>query len=554
MSKDDKSNAPESGRRLFLKQSFLAGLGVSAAGTLGAAQILETPQGGDAAPAAPAAGHSWELVPAPIPESKITQTLETDVLILGAGIAGMGTALGAAEVGLKVVVLEKMKTFSCRGMHNAAIDSRVQKKAGIKIDRERVIAELVAFAGNRIHQNLLRLWAEKSGEIFDHFTDLADVRDMEVVLTDTFLVGHQFPDLYPGYTTAHTFVKKGAARSSGNEYIPTQEYFLGMMEAEAKAKGAQFLYSTPAQQLLREKGGRVIGVVAKSKGGYIKVLARKGVVVATGGYTENPEMVNAWCPAAAVPEVKIYTPFGGNTGDGLKMAMWAGGTMQPLPHPAMIHTIPGIGIDLMAGNQSFLQVNKFGQRFGNEALPNQTLYNGRTLQPGKKAWAVFDSNYERDFATFKTGFDGPVLEDRAALEASVKKGLALKADTLEGLAQAMGVPAAALKASVGRYSKFAKAGRDQDFGKEPYLMFPIEQGPFFALPIKSCLLVAVGGLNVDQDMQVLDKRDEQIPGLYAAGNAMGNFFANEYPLHCPGLSHGRAVVLGYILGQRLAKA
>ena len=358
MSKDENNKAPESGRRLFLKQSFLAGVGVSAAGSLGAAQILEAPQGAALSPVAPAGGHNWEVAPAPIPESKITQTLETDVLVLGAGIAGMGTALGAAEVGLKVVVIEKMRTFSARGMHNGAIDSRVQKKAGIRIDRERVIAELVAFAGNRVHQNLVRLWAEKSGEIFDHFTDLAEARDMEVVLTDTFLVGRKFPDLYPGYTTAHTFVKKGAARSSGNEYVPTQEYFLGMMEAEAKAKGAQFLYSTPAQQLLREKGGRVVGVVAKSKGGFIRILARKGVVVATGSYTENPEMVNAWCPAAAVPEVKIYTPFGGNTGDGLRMAMWAGATMQAAspsrhdPHdPRHRHRPDGRQPELPAGQQ-----------------------------------------------------------------------------------------------------------------------------------------------------------------------------------------------------------
>ncbi|MBP1626615.1 MAG: hypothetical protein H6Q00_1090 [Holophagaceae bacterium] len=554
MSKDEKQPVPESGRRNFLKQSLFAGVAASTFGKLGATQVFEGPEAAPATPGAPAGGYSWEKSPAPIPESRITQTIETDLVILGAGTAGLGTALGAVEAGLKVVVVEKMKTYSARGMHNGAIGTKAQKKAGISIDKDRVVAELMAFSGNRVHQKLVRLWVEKSGEVMDHFCDLAAAKGMGVMVVDTFAVGRKYPDLYPGYSTAHQFTLPGADFSAGNTYIPTQQNFLGMLEEETKKRGAQFLYSTPAQQLIREKSGRVVGVVAKGKGGYIRILAKKGVIIATGSYTENPEMINAWCPEAALPELKIYTPFGGNTGDGLKMALWVGASMQSFPHGTMIHTIPGIGTDIMAGNQSFMQVNKFGERFCNEALPNQTLYNGRSMQPSKKAWAVFDDNWERDHATFKSGFDGPICEDRAGLEDSVKKGLALKADTLEGLARAMGVPAESLKASAARYSKFAKQKKDEDFDKEPFLMFPIEKGPFYALPIKTCLLVTVGGLNVDQDMQVLDKQDNRIPGLYAAGNAMGNFYAHEYPLHCPGLSHGRASILGYLLAKQLAKA
>jgi fumarate reductase flavoprotein subunit len=141
----------------------------------------------------------------------------------------------------------------------------------------------------------------------------------------------------------------------------------------------------------------------------------------------------------------------------------------------------------------------------------------------------------------------------AQLEESVAKGLALKADTIADLAKKMGVPEAVFQQTVARYTEFARKGKDEDFNKDAFILFTIEKAPFYALPIKSHLLVTVGGLDCDPEMQVLDKQGNKIPGLYAIGNMMGNFFANEYPLLAPGLSHGRAIVLSHILGERLAK-
>ena len=134
--------------------------------------------------------------------------------------------------------------------------------------------------------------------------------------------------------------------------------------------------------MIREANGRVTGVVAEAKGsGYIKFSARKGVVIATGGYGENPEMVEAWCPIANMPEIKAYTPVGGNTGDGFNMALWIGASLQNWPHPAIFHTSK-MGIEPMTGNQSFLHVNRLGLRYENENLPNQNASDGRFLQPG----------------------------------------------------------------------------------------------------------------------------------------------------------------------------
>jgi fumarate reductase flavoprotein subunit len=551
MRNQNNKTKAQTSRRQFLKGSLVTGV----AGAVAASGMAPATAKADATPAAARSLHSWETPPETIPDSRIVKTVEADIVIVGAGCAGLNAAYGAARNGAKVVVIEKMKTFSARGNCNAALNSKLQRKKGYKIDPDEVVANLICFSGNRSNQELLKLWAYKSGEIFDNILDLCDKNGVEVTLLETFNPSKKYPYLYPGFPTAHIFAKPGAARSTGNEYVPTQIYLLELIEKYAKEAGAQFFYRTPARQLIKSADGRITGVIGESREvGLVRYIARKAVILASGGYTENKEMINAWCPAANDPEIGSYMPIGGNTGDGFNMGLWAGAALQKWPHPIMVHTIPGISIDQMTGNQSFMHVNRLGVRYENESLPNQALCDGRFRQPGKQAWAVFDAKYEKDHDSFKTGFDGPICESMAALEESVAKGLVLKANTIEELGKKMGVPVERFKQSVARYTEFARKGKDEEFDKDAFLLFTIEKAPFFAIPIKSHLLTTVGGLDCDSDMQVLDTKGNKIPGLYAAGNTMGNFFANEYPLLAPGLSHGRAIVLSQILGERLAKS
>jgi fumarate reductase flavoprotein subunit len=139
---------------------------------------------------------------------------------------------------------------------------------------------------------------------------------------------------------------------------------------------------------------------------------------------------------------------------------------------------------------------------------------------------------------------GPMSEPVDKLEESVQKKLAFKGNTIEELAQAMDVPASELKVTVARYNEMAKKRIDKEYGKDPSLMFSIEKAPYYAVSVPAHLLVIVGGLNVNDRQQVLDKEDNEIPGLFAVGNVAGNLFANDYPLTVPGLSHGRCLTLG----------
>jgi fumarate reductase flavoprotein subunit len=476
----------------------------------------------------------------------VRQTIRADLVIIGAGIAGLATAQSAAEAGARVVLVEKTGSFSARGHHNGAIGSKLQKKNGIHLNKEQILGELIRWASNRINQKLLRIWADHSGEVLDYFVDLAETHGLTVDVAET----HSISSLYRQYATGHQF------RNPGESVVPfTQHRLVRLIEADVRRKGVEVHYSTPAEQLVREPGGRVSGAICRDKNGaYVRFHAGKAVILATGDYGSNDEMLRAWAPFAARADFNTYNPAGANTGDGIKMAMWLGAWVQDPPHPAIIHAMAGICSDRMSPNQTFLRVNRFGVRYENEAMPSQGICNGRLIQPGNEAWGVFDSKYQEDHRQFRSVIFGPRVESVAELEDSVTKKFAFKAESLEGLAQVLQIPAHAFCATVARYNELARRGEDLDFGKDPSLLFTIERPPFYAARVPVHLLVVVGGLNVNEHLQVLDGDEAIIPGLYAVGNVGGNFFANDYPLIVPGLSHGRCLTFGRILGQTLARS
>jgi fumarate reductase flavoprotein subunit len=528
-------------RRGFLKSAVATGVAGIAASTLSFAQ---TPASSSTDATQPCKKKSWENPPEPIPDSKIVKTIDTDIVVVGAGIAGLAAAHGAAEAGAKVVVIEKAKGFSARGMHNGCIGTKVHKAEGADLDKEQIIAELVRWASNRVHANLIRIWAERSGEVFDHYIDLARANGLVVELDKPYA---DLPN-YPEYRTPLIF------RKPDEPPFGSEHRLVGLIEQCAKEKGVDIHYTAPAQQLIRDpKTGRITGVIAKEKGvGYVKFNAKKGVVLATGDYASNQEMVEAWCPRVKFADFFPYTPEGANTGDGINMALWAGGKIADTPHPPMFHGIPGLGTDLMSANQTWLHLNRNGVRYENEANPSQGNCNARMMQPGNKAWGIFDSRWAQDLKTLNLAIFGPVMEPPELLEDSVKKGLVLRANSIEELAKITNLPVENVVKSVAKYNKFAKDKKDTEYGKWSAFLFTIEQGPFYAVPVPVHMLTITGGLNVDPNEQVVDVNDNPMPGLYAVGNVAGNFFANDYPLIAPGISHGRCVTLGYLLGKRLA--
>ncbi|MBR2836276.1 MAG: FAD-binding protein [Coriobacteriales bacterium] len=513
------------------------------AGAIGAAALAA---GGasfamaDEAPAA-AATWSWELPAEPIDDSEIVETIETEVLVVGMGIAGVSAAFMATQEGAQVTILEKTPTFQCRSSHIGAINSQIQKELGFEFDPAQVCGDLTRFQGGYVQQRLIRMYLDNSAWAVDYACELGREAGYEPQLLQRGpeAITTNNPD-YREYNTIHV-----PAESNTN--------LINIMLE--KSPSLDIHYETPAVQLIVEDG-KCLGAIAQNADGeYIKVLASKGVVMATGDYAGNPEMMKAWAHIGNYNTGVLYGPSGGNMGDGHRMMIQAGCGMQKSPHAPMVHCLMGAN---MSPNP-WLRVNKYGQRYENEDCPNAQVSYGSFMQPGGKAWCIWDGEWFDKVRKQNFGFGRNVpAEDgeeayAATMESNIERGLTLKADTLEELAELMEVPVEKFLATVERYNEMCAAGVDVDFGKLPCNLSSVDTPPFYASKIVGPLLVMLGGADVDEHLRVLDTEGNVIENLYAIGNCSGNYYSVDYPAIIGGMSHGRCLTTGYLLGAALAK-
>jgi fumarate reductase flavoprotein subunit len=191
-------------------------------------------------------------------------------------------------------------------------------------------------------------------------------------------------------------------------------------------------------------------------------------------------------------------------------------------------------------------VNIDGERYENEDVPGQSSANSLVRQPGKRVWQVFDSKWETELSLMGVGL-GTFYEANDMVRAQVEE-MTVKADTIEKLARKMEVPVATFKATIDRYNELARTGRDLEYGKRPDRLTTVDKPPFFAGIIEQHILVVLGGCITNTSFQPLDADRKVIPGLYLAGNTVGNRFAVDYPTMCAGLSHGFAWMTGRLTG------
>ncbi len=476
---------------------------------------------------------SFEVTPPPIAARDIKETVNTEVVVVGAGISGLTAALSAAEAGAKTILLEKGPTYHFRGMHNAAIASRLQKKAGTKIDRDQVISTIMEWAAYRTDQKVVKVWADNCDKVMDWLLDMAEAAKIEVLLDPT-----TKPWYFPNYPLIHVFSPKW------------QETLAEMLLSNGQMRGIDYRFETPAVRLLREGKNRVTGVIAQHKGDYIQFNVAKAVVLCTGDYGNDREMVRKYCWASASRVITLYEPAV-NTGDGHKMGMWIGAAIDDPPHCPMFFdwaVWSKRGLFNLA-RQPWLYVNLKGERFMNEDLPWGYEANQLLRQPGDVAWSIWDAKWEQEVPKMKSQCCknmGPptYLWDPQWLAGALEKGNVLTAQGIEELAQKMGVPVETFKSTVARYNEMARNGQDLDFGKHPDRLTTIEKPLFYACKMTAVYLVILGGLKINTKLQVLDTEGNAIPGLYAAGNVSGSFFGSMYPTTVPGLTHSRAWTFG----------
>ena len=559
------------------RRNFVAGAAGAAAVTALAAGATAA-LADEAAEAEAAAAETPAFLVKPEVPTEIVEERDCDVLVIGMGLAGTAAFKAAAEAGVTTIALEKQPEDSYSVIYMAGdfgvVGSQIQKDLGIEwAPKADIMNEMAKECGSRIDTWMMSYWYDHSGEDFDWFVEGADFE----VLTATAAEKQTDKEFY----IRPKCFPKSENYDYHEEYIP---YFHGTITTNpnmqwacqaamdaGKAAGGEIIFGATGEQLIQDESGAVIGAYAQTEAGYIKVNAKQ-VVLTCGDYGANQEM-----KAYYAPEYVDYTG-GVDTGDGHRMGIWAGGRMEEGPHAPMAHHMgAALGVD------SYLQLNNLGKRFMNEDIPGQNLTQMLSRQPlasdpekreaDIRAYQIFDSKWPEQIADMPDGHGYTshyVPDDQVDQYPLVLSGFGLgwttsqmvedsvdyKADTLEELFEQMGLPVETAMAEVERYNELCAAGYDEDFGKTPKRLFPVENPPFYGCSFSAArsMLVMIGGLECDHDLHVVDADDNPIPGLFVAGNNQGRRFLVDYPVIVAGISLGTALTFGRLAGTNAAAA
>jgi len=550
----------EMDRRSFLKGaaavgaiSVTAGLAActTGEGTSGQTSTSSGASGGDGK-------HTWDVPPAPITD--IAETKDYDIVIVGAGISGLGAAEAAARNGAKVAVLEQTDQIQMRGVDVGHIGSQYHLKNGFDLDARSAARFIHLWSHQMSNYNLVYTWASRSGKVFDYIEEMVGKDGVYMVpaLSGTAKYGwDSLPERWRIFPDAVSFVR-GDETGSNRPDGKSANWTLGeCLFDSASSNGAEFCFDTHAEQLVGSAANGVTGVIAKDYDGkFIQYNASKGVILATGDIGGNQEMIDAFSPIANRADANVYTPVDGNNGDALLMGRWIGAGFSKSPAAHMVHqfTRESRTHNLTSFIMSWLAVNKDGERYGSELPFEPYLTNARMNQPDNVAWSIFDSDYVTYMKKqWPTKWETWLEDCDKKIEDSLEIGNLFRADTLDELAGQIGVPADKLKESVDRYNSMFAKGEDTDFSVPAQFLSEIKTAPFYSAPSVCSKLVVIYGLHVNSDSQVCTDSDAPIAGLFAVGNAQGDFFGVDYPVHCPGISHGRALTFGQLVGEALAK-
>lgn len=472
-----------------------------------------------------------------IAESEIVETHDVDVVVCGLGPAGDAAALACAEQGLKTVAVEKQSVGNYNSATIGGTNSKLHKHWGMEFDLDAWMADAMVECSFQGEMELYRHYLETNGEAVDWYISHFDNQNLDDYPL-TFAAG-DFPEFRDQWDK--TSLSRSWNTSLNLPYPPKE--LAGILAGILEKAGVELRYSCPACQLVKDDSGKVTGVIVKSDKGYEKYNCAKGVVLATGGYEFNQQMLKERCRPRGVPGHWL-TGAMGNTGDGIQMGIAVGAAEDEFPQPIMLDPQ-----QLMP----YLRVNKLGKRFTPEYEPYGHLALAIQAQPGTYDYYIVDGDIENKIDKIWTP-SSSCYGPKEVWTGAAMTDKALKADTLEELADLMEVPAEEFVATIKRWNEMAAAGKDDDFNFPGHMMMTIDTPPFYANKEYSSGLCTAGGLLVDAECRVLDKNRAPIDGLFAAGISSGGMFFNTYPHNLNCLSHTRNCLMGYTIGKVLGES
>lgn len=413
------------------------------------------------------------------------ENINTDVVVVGGGGAGLSAAISAKENGANVVLVEKMlmlggnTNYATAGIN--AANTKLQKKLGIEDSAELFYKDTMKGGKNVNNPELVKKLTEDSANIIDWLTERgADLS--EVVFTG-------------GQSAKRTH------RPAGGQAVGP--VIVDALADTAEKDGIDVRTETEVTKILKT-GDKVTGVEVKHKGETYNINA-KAVVMATGGFGANAEMV-----AEYKPSLKGFgsTNSPAITGDGIKMVKAVGGDLVDMTeiqtHPTVVHKKTAMITEAVRGEGAVL-VNREGKRFVSELETRDVVSKAELEQTGKSAFLVFDQE---------------VREKLGAINGYVRKGFAIEGATLEELAKKVGIDAKSLVETMNKYNGYVKAGEDKEFGKTA-LPRELVKAPFYAIEVSPAVHHTMGGVRINTNAEVLTADGKVIPGLFAAGEITG---------------------------------
>ena len=506
-----------------------------------------------------------------IDEAAITETVDTDILIVGAGNGGIFAAAYAAANGLNFRVIEQNGNVQDTRHWYGAIDSAAAKEAGEKpADRAKLLSEISRYASGKCDQRVVKTWINESAAMHDF---------MRSILEDKY-----------GWTCDFTSGAEAAWPAENAEHntdylFPVQEHnYMASESASGKPRNELLLdyirelgydvdFKTSLAKLEKDSTGRITGIIAQSTEDdhFIRYNANKGVLLACGGFPGNPYMMEQLDPlGTSVTTACSYSPA--DKGYGIRAAVWAGANLDKEAAPMLFDrgiVAPGVDGGYVAsdsafggkafpgpirqynpGTQPFLKVNRNGERFANESSPYNDIVYAAAHQPGRVYAQICDANILEDAKRFHTIGCSAQTRNAGAeyiqkqMDNAEKEGVFFKADTIEELADKLGFTGEAkdtFLATVERYNELYDKQNDEDFGKPAYRLSAIRTAPFYGCWLGASLLTTEQGIAINDKGQALDTNNQPMEGLYVTGDMSGSFFANNYPCLMAGVAMGRTL-------------
>ena len=506
-----------------------------------------------------------------IDEAAITETVDTDILIVGAGNGGIFAAAYAAANGLNFRVIEQNGNVQDTRHWYGAIDSAAAKEAGEKpADRAKLLSEISRYASGKCDQRVVKTWINESAAMHDF---------MRSILEDKY-----------GWTCDFTSGAEAAWPAENAEHntdylFPVQEHnYMASESASGKPRNELLLdyirelgydvdFKTSLAKLEKDSTGRITGIIAQSTEDdhFIRYNANKGVLLACGGFPGNPYMMEQLDPlGTSVTTACSYSPA--DKGYGIRAAVWAGANLDKEAAPMLFDrgiVAPGVDGGYVAsdsafggkafpgpirqynpGTQPFLKVNRNGERFANESSPYNDIVYAAAHQPGRVYAQICDANILEDAKRFHTIGCSAQTRNAGAeyiqkqMDNAEKEGVFFKADTIDELADKLGFTGEAkdtFLATVERYNELYDKQNDEDFGKPAYRLSAIRTAPFYGCWLGASLLCTEQGIAINDKGQALDNDNKPMPGLYVTGDMSGSFFANNYPCLMAGVAMGRTL-------------